>query len=142
VFTAPRIAIRRHLRLRSGDTSPGWYAWAVLVQDDCQRCGACCCNRDENRREGSGFYVEIDDPRSRLLGRDDLRKRYTVVDEAGQPHLRLDPSGRCAALVGRLGVSVTCSIYADRPKGCRLVTAGSDECLEARRQRGLDSQRR
>lgn len=107
------------------------------TQDDCQRCGACCCNRDENRREGVTFYVEIDDPRSRLLTRDDLRKRFTVLDENEVPHLRLDPSGRCAALVGRLGLDVRCVVYADRPRGCRLVTAGTPECLEARRQRGV-----
>ncbi|MCU0695180.1 MAG: YkgJ family cysteine cluster protein [Myxococcaceae bacterium] len=105
------------------------------TQDDCQRCGACCCNRDENRAAGVPFYVEIDDPRSKLLARDDLRKRYTVKDDAGVPHLRLDPSGRCTALVGRLGVDVSCVVYAFRPRGCRVVTAGSAECLEARRQR-------
>ncbi|HVG63793.1 MAG TPA: hypothetical protein VNA24_34835 [Hyalangium sp.] len=35
---------------------------------------------------------------SRPLLREKLRKRYVVEDEAGVPHLRLDPSGRCAAL--------------------------------------------
>jgi hypothetical protein len=104
------------------------------TQDDCQRCGACCCNRDENRAAGVTTSVEIDDPRSRLLTRDDLRKRYTVRDEAGVPHLRLDPADRCSALVGRLGVDVRCVVYAWRPRGCRVVTAGSPECLEARRQ--------
>jgi Fe-S-cluster containining protein len=108
-----------------------------LTQDDCQRCGACCCNRDENRALGLPWYVEIDDARSRLLTRDDLSKRYTVRDDEGVPHLRLDPSGRCAALVGKLGRQVRCAVYADRPRGCRVVTAGSDECHEARRQRGL-----
>ncbi|MCA2978685.1 MAG: YkgJ family cysteine cluster protein [Myxococcaceae bacterium] len=107
----------------------------ALTQDDCQRCGACCCNRDENRAAGLTAYVEIDDPRSRLLSRDDLRKRYTTRDDAGVPHLRLDPAGRCSALEGKLGVTVRCAVYALRPRGCRLVTAGSSECLEARRQR-------
>lgn len=103
---------------------------------DCQTCGACCCNRDENRREGIAAYVEIDDPRSRLLTKATLRKRYVVVaDDA--PHLRLDPSGRCAALEGKLGMRVRCAVYADRPRGCRLVEPGTRECLDARRERGI-----
>lgn len=103
---------------------------------DCQRCGACCCNPDENRAEGFRYYVEVH-PDSRLLRREDLRKRYVVEDESGVPHLRLDPSGRCAALRGKLGQNVQCSIY-DRPRGCRLVEPGTPRCLQARRERGLE----
>jgi hypothetical protein len=105
---------------------------------DCQRCGACCCNPDENRAEGFRYYVEVQ-PDSRLLRREELRKRYVVEDEAGVPHLRLDPSGRCAALRGKLGQSVQCAIYPDRPRGCRLVEPGSARCLQARKERGLES---
>ena len=104
---------------------------------DCQRCGACCTNPDENRAEGFAYYVEVQ-PDSRLLRRDDLRKRHVVEDEHGVPHLRLDPSGRCAALRGKLGQHVHCAIYADRPRGCRLVEPGSPRCLQARRERGLE----
>ncbi|WP_146210042.1 YkgJ family cysteine cluster protein [Vitiosangium sp. GDMCC 1.1324] len=105
---------------------------------DCMRCGACCCNPDENRAEGFPYYVEVEDPRSRLLSREDLKKRYVVLDPEGMPHLRLDPSGRCAALRGKLGGNVSCAIYADRPRGCRKVEAGSPRCLQARRERGID----
>jgi uncharacterized protein len=103
---------------------------------DCTRCGACCCNPDENRAEGFRFYVEVQ-PDSRLLTRNDLKKRYVIEDDEGAPHLRLDPSGRCVALEGRLGRSVSCAIYRDRPRGCRLVEAGSPQCLQARRERGI-----
>ena len=113
----------------------------MITDADCQSCGACCCNRDANRAEGNVFYVEIDDPKSRLLRRDDLRKRYVVHDPDGVPHLRLDPSGRCAALRGKLGRKVHCAIYADRARGCRLVEAGSEECLAARRERGIPDRR-
>ena len=36
---------------------------------DCQRCGACCCNTDENRAEGYVWYVQFHDgdDGSRLL---------------------------------------------------------------------------
>jgi Fe-S-cluster containining protein len=101
------------------------------------RCGACCCNPDENRAEGFPYYVEVEDPRSRLLSREELRKRYVVYDGEGVPHLRLDPSGRCAALRGPLGQSVSCALYADRPRGCRLVEPGSPRCLQARQERGI-----
>ncbi len=104
---------------------------------DCQRCGACCCNPRENEAEGFRFYVEVQED-SRLLRKDDWRKKYVVLDEAGAPHLRLDPSGRCAALRGPLGKSVSCAVYDARPRGCRLVEKGSARCLQARRERGLD----
>lgn len=105
---------------------------------DCQACGACCTNPDENRREGFVDYVEVD--ASSSLARDlDRRKRYVVYNADGQPHLRLDPSGRCAALRGRLGASVHCAVYAQRPRGCRLVEPASARCLQARRERGIDA---
>lgn len=106
------------------------------VAYDCQACGACCCNPDENRAEGYPWYVEVQAD-SRLLQREELRKRYVVRDSEGVPHLRLDPSGRCVALRGRLGQYVSCAIYADRPRGCRLVEPGTPRCLQARRERGL-----
>ena len=34
---------------------------------DCQSCGACCVNSDENRGEGFRFYVFIDDAKSKLV---------------------------------------------------------------------------
>lgn len=104
---------------------------------DCQTCGACCCNIDENRAEGYPWYVEVlrDSP---LVLRPDLRKRYIVFDPAGTPHMRLDAAGRCVALQGKLGREVRCTVYAHRPFGCRQVQAGDPECLQARRERGID----
>jgi uncharacterized protein len=107
---------------------------------DCQSCGACCANPDENRREGFVDYVEVD-PASRLFSDRDRHKRYLVMNAEGRPHLRLDPSGRCAALVGKLGARVRCAIYADRPRGCRLVEPGGARCLQARRERGVETPR-
>lgn len=105
---------------------------------DCVTCGACCTNPDENRAEGFRYYVEVDRGCS-LLTRSDLRKRFVVEDPEGVPHLRLDPSQRCAALVGKLGQKVHCTIYAHRPRGCRLVEAGSPRCIQARRERGIEA---
>jgi Fe-S-cluster containining protein len=103
---------------------------------DCVTCGACCCNTDENRAEGYPWYLEVRD--TPLLDKRDLQKRLVVYDPDGVPHLRLDPSGRCAALVGKIGRQVHCSIYALRPRGCRLVQAGDPQCLQARKERGVD----
>ncbi|MCS6899198.1 MAG: YkgJ family cysteine cluster protein [Myxococcales bacterium] len=103
---------------------------------DCTTCGACCTNPEENRAEGFLYYVEVDRSCS-LLYRPDLRKRYVVEDPEGIPHLRMDPAQRCSALVGKLGKRVRCSIYEHRPRGCRLVEAGSLRCLQARQERGI-----
>lgn len=105
---------------------------------DCTACGACCTNPDENRAEGYVSYVEVE-PGAALRKKPDLMKRFVVNDADGVPHLRLDPAQRCAALVGRLGQRVHCSIYEYRPRGCRRVEAGSERCLLARRERGIAS---
>jgi Fe-S-cluster containining protein len=109
------------------------------VTFDCQRCGACCCNPDENRAEGFREYVEVE-AGSRLLRRRRVLERYTVVGAAGVRHLKLvGPDQRCAALEGALGRRVRCAIYADRPAGCRRVEPGSARCLQERAERGISA---
>ena len=102
---------------------------------DCQSCGACCTNSEENRRLGFRDWVEVD-------ARDELLRRRTaaklvVYNQAGEPHMRLD-GDRCAALRGRLGQKVWCSIYELRPRVCRRVEAGSPLCHKYRRERHLE----
>ena len=63
--------------------------------------------------------------------------RLIVYNAEGRPHMRLDDRGTCVALRGTLGVRVQCTIYPDRPTGCRRVVAGSERCLLARRERGV-----
>jgi len=106
------------------------------VPPDCQTCGACCCNSDENRAQNHPWYVEVE-PGSRLLSRRELLDRYVVFDPADSPHLRLAADGRCSALRGPLGRDVYCAIYPHRPRGCRSVQPGDDDCLRARRERGI-----
>lgn len=103
---------------------------------DCVRCGACCANIDQNRAEGFIEYVEVF-KNDGLMRRADLLSRYAVRNERGQVHLRLKDDHTCVALEGRLGQSVHCAIYNARPSVCRRVTAGSDECIAARRERGI-----
>jgi uncharacterized protein len=44
---------------------------------------------------------------------------------------------RCAALVGDVGVSTSCAIYAVRPDVCRACLPGGDDCAIARRRFNL-----
>jgi len=105
---------------------------------DCQACGACCCNTDENRSEGYVDYVQVT-ARSALSRNPALLRRLTVLNAAGERHLKLrGPEQRCIALHGRVGVRVSCSIYALRPSSCRQVQPGSRECRRDRRERGID----
>jgi Fe-S-cluster containining protein len=69
-----------------------------------------------------------------------LLRRLTVLNEAGERHMRLrGREQRCVALEGRVGVRVSCTIYALRPPSCRQVEPGSRECRRDRRERGIDA---
>lgn len=103
---------------------------------DCTRCGACCTNPEENRAEGYAAYVDVSE-RETLWRHQKLVQRYVTRDAEGRAHLKLDAGQRCSALSGKLGKKVRCEIYALRPAPCRRVTAGSEDCLKARRERGI-----
>ena len=110
----------------------------VIAPDyDCQACGACCCIPDENRAEGFVDWIEVG-AREPLLQDERLVRRHVATDAEGTRHLKLDPDGRCLALRGRLGRHVTCTIYALRPRGCRLIEPGDARCRQYRRERGID----
>jgi len=98
---------------------------------DCVACGACCCNPEENREIDYIDYVEID-PTDRILKQPDLVRRLVVLDDKLVPHMKHSQYQRCAALTGRVGEKVGCSIYAYRPSSCAAFEAGSDDCLLAR----------
>ena len=104
---------------------------------DCQNCGACCTNPAENRVEGFADWVQID-PRDVILQRP-RHKNLFVLNNDGEPHMRLDPAGRCVALRGKLGQEVSCAIYPIRPRACQRLEAGSPRCLEYRQERGVQT---
>ncbi len=83
---------------------------------DCQTCGACCV-------EAGAVMIDDEDdvPTSLIQHVANLRCMATE-----------GTSFRCAALLGTVGRSVACGIYAQRPSVCRSFDAGSDECLSAR----------
>jgi Fe-S-cluster containining protein len=44
---------------------------------------------------------------------------------------------RCSALVGEVGKSTACAVYAVRPEVCRACLPGDDACKMARQRFGL-----
>ena len=117
-------------------------AWRAILQAvretyDCQACGACCANPEENRAERFRDYVEVQKG-TPLAKAPALLKQYAVRNARGVWHLRLvGVEQRCAALTGKLGERVSCAIYAERPNGCRTVEAGDRRCRQYRRERGI-----
>ena len=89
----------------------------------CRTCGACCSYSPEWPR----FSLEND----ALL---DLIPPAFVDDEQGR--MRCD-GDRCTALVGDVGVSTSCAVYAVRPDVCRACLPGDDACETARRRFSL-----
>jgi Fe-S-cluster containining protein len=105
---------------------------------DCLACGACCANAAAYSADGAAApFVMVDDAASPLL-RHPVLKRLVVEGDAGAPFLAVTEEGRCVALEGEVAVKVRCVIYELRPAGCREVEPGSEECLAARRARGID----
>lgn len=103
---------------------------------DCQACGACCVNPPANRAEGFVSYISLE-PDDKLWEQPDLLRRWTCAEPHGARYMRLDKDGRCLALAGKLGRQVRCTIYHWRPRPCRRVRAGSDQCRWHRAQCGL-----
>lgn len=88
----------------------------------CRTCGACCAYS----REWPRFTLEDDETLARI-----------------PPAFVDDPSGRmrcegerCTALVGEIGVSTSCSVYAVRPEVCRACLPGDGACTIARSHYG------
>ncbi len=98
----------------------------LAVQDAaaaCRACGACC----SFSREWPRFTLEDDATLDRI-------PPALVDDERGR--MRCD-GDRCAALVGDVGVSTSCSVYAVRPEVCRACVPGDYACQTARRGLGV-----
>lgn len=89
---------------------------------DCQECGACC------REAYHAVEVARRDPFVKLRP-----ERIVEVDGRLQVARR---GPRCGCLDGEAG-AWACAVYADRPRTCRDFTAGSANCVDARRRVGL-----
>lgn len=94
---------------------------------DCQSCAACC------RHAFSLVPVRLSD---------EVNWRHPqLVGKSGKDLTILrDPERRCCAALGETAEhSFGCLIYSDRPRTCRDFSAGTFNCLEARRRVGLDA---
>ena len=96
---------------------------AELTAAACQTCGACCSFSPEWPR----FSLENDADLDRI-------PRAFVDSDLG----RMRCSGnRCAALIGEVGISTACAVYAVRPEVCKACLPGDDACHMARQRFGL-----
>ena len=91
------------------------------VAIDCRTCGACCSYSAEWPR----LSLESDAHIARI-----------PREFIGERGMRCT-GNRCAALVGVVGETTSCAIYALRPDVCRTCSPGDSECLQARRHFGL-----
>jgi hypothetical protein len=94
-----------------------------VVQSPCNACGACCSYAADWPR----FTLEDDAYIARIAPE--------LVSES-MSGMRCD-GARCSALLGKVGVATSCSIYAQRPEVCRDCQAGDDACTIARERFGL-----
>jgi uncharacterized protein len=92
---------------------------------DCLACGACCY--------GPAEYVAVT---AIDLCRMTPKTQGRYVQRVGERSYLKMVHGHCAALHARQG-HYSCRIYAQRPQPCHTVEAGSRECLDARRRRGV-----
>lgn len=101
-------------------------------RSSCQTCGACCAafRVDFHPAElsggayawGNGVPPRLTVPVTAAL------VRMCGTDAA---------SPRCAALAGKIGVDVACTIYGERPSPCREFDIEHPACARARRKHGL-----
>src|SRR6185295_17657539 len=96
---------------------------AELTNADCRTCGACC-----------SFSYEW--PRFSLESDADLNRIPRAYIDDAQGRMRCD-GNRCSALVGEVGVSTACAIYAMRPDVCKACLPGDDACRLARQRFNL-----
>jgi len=101
---------------------------------DCLVCGACC-----HQRPGTILVSEHDLVRWKRSGRQDILSRLEP-GHFGQMAFMMGESGACVHH-GVPGEPHACRIYADRGDVCRDFEAGSAQCLEFRRDRGIDAPR-
>ncbi len=95
---------------------------------DCRTCGACCSFSAEWPRLSLESDAHIARFPREFLAEDGHGMRCT--------------GDRCAALIGVVGETTSCAIYALRPDVCRACSPGDAECLQARRHFGLSGRTR
>jgi Fe-S-cluster containining protein len=98
---------------------------------DCLECGACCF-----QRPGTIFVSDADLVRWKRDRRADILAQVEP-GHFSQMAYRMGANGACVHH-GTESEPHACRIYADRGETCRSFEAGSPQCLEFRRDRGVD----
>jgi Fe-S-cluster containining protein len=111
-----------------GKTSPS----STGEQFDCLTCGACCF-----QRPGTILVEPSDLVRWRRLGREDILSRLEP-GHFGQMAFAMDERGACVHH-GTPTEPHACRIYEVRSETCIRFEAGSQQCREFRRERGISS---
>ena len=102
---------------------------------DCLTCGACC----RQASDGRILVPEQDIVRWRRTGRDDLVAQL-VPGHFGEMAFAYTDAGACVHL-GTPACANACSIYEERGTTCHDFERGSWQCLEFRRDAGIDPAR-
>ena len=89
------------------------------VEFDCKSCGACCAFK------WSWPVFKRDRSDAVNIPNEMVRTDYPLMKTE---------NNQCVALDGKVGESVCCKIYNDRPNSCRKFEPGSDLCKEARKK--------
>jgi Fe-S-cluster containining protein len=98
------------------------------LEFDCTTCGACCTSEVY----GGGVFVTVYGEDGERFGPSELDPESQGCDALRT--VRHDSSEvRCMFLRGTLGASCQCTAYDRRPQVCRDFTAGSPECIAARK---------
>jgi Fe-S-cluster containining protein len=102
---------------------------------DCLTCGACCRTGHDGR-----ILIPAEDlVRWRRIGRSDIAER-TQPGHFGELAFATRDDGSCVHLGTTLSENA-CAIYEVRGTTCREFERGSWQCLEFRRDRGIDERR-
>jgi Fe-S-cluster containining protein len=90
-----------------------------ISEFDCKSCGACCCFK------WSWPVLKRDRSDAINIPKEMVRSDFPLMKTI---------DNRCIALDGKVGQSVCCKIYDDRPNSCRQFEPGSHLCREARKK--------
>lgn len=98
----------------------------ITAENPCLTCGACCAT----------FRVSFYWAESAATGlperlTEQVNLFYSCMAGTNQP------SPRCRALEGTIGVQVACGVYSQRTSPCKELQAGDEKCNKARAKHGL-----
>ncbi len=105
----------------------------MAAELDCLTCGVCC----RTGHDGRILIPEEDLLRWKRIGREDLTKAIQP-GHFGLAAFATDDQGACVHL-GTAESEHACQIYEIRGTTCRDFERGSRQCLEFRRDFGIDS---